>query len=348
MAVGQRGGRPVADAAALVEPARVGGLLFVAASLIAGVLTVVDPAYAHNNARVLAMSALGVMSGAIFVVMARRLPRWVVCLLPPFGALMLCFGMVLDRNIVIGGEVLLTWPLLAAYMLPYWVIICTLVTILVTFPPIALWILGAGGVTPSITMTATMVITTAVLGTLRRRNRRLVEALHRQAMTDGLTGLPNRRAFIERLEGLDPAAPAALAVIDVDHFKRINDTAGHAAGDETLRSLGELLARRVRDGELAARLGGEEFVVLFPGTSDADAARAAESLRRAVRDESQRWSHPITISVGVAARPADAVDADGLLAAADAALYRAKAAGRDCVVACDRASRLVDTPPTAA
>lgn len=348
MAVGQGGTKAAADSAALVEPARVGGLLFVAASSIAGVLTVVDPDYAHNDARVLAMSALGAVTGALVVAMARRAPRWAVCLLPPFGALMLCFGMVLDRNIVIGGEVLLTWPLLAAYMLPFWVIICTLVTILVTFPPIAWWILGTAGVTPSITMTVTMVITTAVLGTLRRRNRRLVQALHRQAMTDGLTGLPNRRAFTERLDELDPAAPAALAIVDVDHFKHINDTAGHAAGDETLRSLGELLSRRVRDGELAARHGGEEFAVLFPGVSGADAARAAESLRQAVRDASRHWSHPITISVGVAAWPDDAVDADGLLAAADAALYRAKAGGRDRVVACESLTRLVDTPPTAA
>jgi diguanylate cyclase (GGDEF)-like protein len=339
----QRGGRPDP----LVEPARVGGLLFIAASTIAGVLAVVDPAYANNDDRVVAMSVMGAAIGAAVTAMARRLPRWMVLGLPPFGALMLCVGMVLDRNIVIGGEVLLTWPLLAAYMMPNWVIICTLVTILMTFPPIALWILGPAGVTPSITMAATMVITTLVLGTLRRRNRRLVEAMHRQAMTDGLTDLPNRRAFTERLDALDPAEPVAVAVIDVDYFKSINDTAGHAAGDETLRLLGELLARRVRRGELAARLGGEEFGVLFPGASGAQATAAAESLRLAVREESRSWAHPVTVSIGVAGRPDDASDVDGMLAAADAALYRAKAGGRDRVVAGDLVPQLVDTPTSA-
>jgi diguanylate cyclase (GGDEF)-like protein len=320
----------------LAGAARVGGLLYVAASVIAGVLTIADPAYANDDGRVLAMSAFAAVLGALFLVLSDRAPRWLVYAMPPLGGLTLCLGMVFDHNIVIGGEVLLTWPLLAAYMMPNWVIVCTLLVILATFPPIALWILGSAGITPSITMTVTLVITVLVLGTLRRRNRRLVDALHRQAMTDGLTGLPNRRAFTEAVAALD--ASYALAVIDVDHFKRVNDTAGHAAGDEVLRALSSLMADRVRADDMVARLGGEEFVAVFPGCTGDEALSAAEALRQAVHDAARDWAHPITISVGVSCRPDDATDVDGLLAAADAALYRAKQAGRNRVVRHDSTS----------
>jgi two-component system cell cycle response regulator len=168
-----------------------------------------------------------------------------------------------------------------------------------------------------------LLITVLVLGTLRRRNARLMDALHRQAMADGLTGLPNRRAFTEAISTVDKHV--WLALVDADHFKRINDTAGHAAGDETLRALGQLLSRRVRGEDLAARLGGEEFVVVF--RDGADPFETADALRREVPEASPRWPHPITVSIGVAG--GDAAETDSLLAAADAALYRAKAAGRD-------------------
>ncbi|GIE94758.1 GGDEF domain-containing protein [Paractinoplanes rishiriensis] len=327
---------PAADPA---EPARVGGLLYIAASLIAAVLTVADPGYANHDGRVLAMSSFGMICGFGFWLFARRMPRWIAYAMPPFGGFTLCFGMVLDGNIVIGGEVLLTWPLLAAYMMPNWVILCTFASVLASFVPVALWILGPAGVTPSITMTVTLLITVLVLGTLRRRNARLVDALHRQATTDGLTGLPNRRAFTEALAGLDPGSwPVSLALIDVDHFKRINDTAGHAAGDEVLRNLGDLLARRIRGDDLVARLGGEEFVAVFTRTEGDEALAAADALRRDVRDSSRDWTHPITISIGVAGPPIAATDQDALLAAADAALYRAKAEGRDRALAAGAAT----------
>jgi diguanylate cyclase (GGDEF)-like protein len=324
MAVVQRPG--ASDAAGA---ARVGGLLFIAASLIAAVLTVADPEYAHNDARVLAMSLFGVLIGTAYLILHRHAPRWLVFLMPPLGGLTLCFGMVLDRNIVIGGEVLLTWPLLAAYMMPGWVIACTVAVILAAFTPIALWILGPAGVTPSITMTVTLLITVLVLSTLRRRNARLLDALHRQAMTDGLTGLPNRRAFTEALAS--SSRPVSLALVDVDHFKRINDTAGHAAGDETLRALGELLARRVRGDDLAARIGGEEFVVLLPNTGRTEALAVAERLRASVEalDLTQFANGVrITVSAGVAGTN-QAMTPDALLSAADEALYAAKRGGRN-------------------
>jgi diguanylate cyclase (GGDEF)-like protein len=170
-----------------------------------------------------------------------------------------------------------------------------------------------------------------------RRTRELAEAnarLAQLAVTDGLTGLYNHRHFHERLaleversgrNGL----PLALFMIDVDHFKHYNDENGHPAGDDILRQLARLLAEGRRVNDFVARYGGEEFAAVLVDTSKLTAFQVADKLRERVAAEVGR---KITISVGVAAFPEDAADAEGLVRSADAALYRAKAAGRNCVV----------------
>jgi diguanylate cyclase (GGDEF)-like protein len=172
----------------------------------------------------------------------------------------------------------------------------------------------------------------AVNAELTGANQRL-EAL---ARTDALTGLANRRRFEHALAQALDAGPVGLVVIDVDHFKRYNDRAGHAAGDECLRAVGAALAAAVRDGELAARPGGEEFAVLLPG-ADADiTARRAAAFHRAIG--ALALPHPdsptaatVTASVGHACTARHG-DAQRLYVAADRALYAAKAAGRDRVM----------------
>lgn len=160
------------------------------------------------------------------------------------------------------------------------------------------------------------------------------EELARRAVTDPLTGLPNRRAFDERLALLvaegGRGRQFALVMCDIDHFKRVNDTHGHAVGDEVLAHMGKLLQRSVRCTDFVARFGGEEFCVLFSDVDEPLALRLADQLRASVAEA--RGSVPVTISLGVCAnRPCERVEPSALLQAADRALYSAKSQGRNCV-----------------
>ena len=166
-----------------------------------------------------------------------------------------------------------------------------------------------------------------------------IDAVNKRASTDGLTGLANRRAFDEHLKRLLNETdrfgqPLALVLGDIDHFKRINDTWGHEAGDEVLRQVAVRLAECVRTVDVLARYGGEEIAVLLPQTTVAGATDLAGRLRHAVGSRPVKFKGeeiPVTASFGVASYP-DAVPAgDGLFRAADRALYEAKQAGRDCV-----------------
>jgi diguanylate cyclase (GGDEF)-like protein len=150
------------------------------------------------------------------------------------------------------------------------------------------------------------------------------------AKTDGLTGLLNHRGSQERLRAaLDAAGdrPVSVVVVDLDHFKRVNDRFGHAEGDRVLAAAAARLRSVVRESDAVGRLGGEEFVLVLPDMEAADAREAAERARAAVAEISV-GGQPLECSAGVAAHPADAVGAAELLAAADAALYAAKDGGR--------------------
>ncbi|HEY4645997.1 MAG TPA: sensor domain-containing diguanylate cyclase [Steroidobacteraceae bacterium] len=176
--------------------------------------------------------------------------------------------------------------------------------------------------------------------------------LLRSGMTDFLTGWHNRRYLHTRIkEELARAqrhgTPVACLMIDLDHFKQINDAFGHLAGDHVLRELAQRIDGQIRGSDTAARFGGDEFAILLPETSAAEAAQLAERIRQIVCcnpvDVGTGHTHPLSISIGVAAvnpgrgeRDLKAV-ADGLLAEADAALYRAKARGRGRVEAAAQA-----------
>jgi diguanylate cyclase (GGDEF)-like protein len=168
---------------------------------------------------------------------------------------------------------------------------------------------------------------------------RLLERLERQTYEDSLTGLPNRRLLEKRFaDEFSRAArhtrPLAVALIDVDHFKRINDRHSHAVGDAALRELARLLAASVRHTDFIARLGGEEFVMLLVET-DAESARAAcEKLRETVAAHDWKRVHTalaLTVSIGYSADTA-VPGFERMLAVADRHLYVAKARGRNCVV----------------
>jgi len=164
---------------------------------------------------------------------------------------------------------------------------------------------------------------------------------------DGPIEINNRRAFNELLtsaianEDRRAGGCLGLAILDLDHFKKLNDTYGHPAGDAALRSLARLLNQHLRKGDQAARYGGEEFVVILPGSDEERSLGAAERLRSAL--EKHRFVFegariPLTASLGVAVWPADGKEPEALLSASDRALYAAKEAGRNRVVAASSVS----------
>ncbi len=167
------------------------------------------------------------------------------------------------------------------------------------------------------------------------------ERLRRAGMTDGLTGVHNRRYFdhrslIEFSQAVRHRYPLACLFLDIDHFKAINDRHGHPTGDEVLRQVGGLIQRSLRTGDLAARYGGEEFVVLLPRTDEAGAREVAERIRQMVQDAPfvtpEGGTVSATLSVGLAMLPVEATSFGDLLAAADRAVYEAKRRGRNCTV----------------
>lgn len=172
-------------------------------------------------------------------------------------------------------------------------------------------------------------------GETERLRSRLAEK-RVQAMTDPLTNIANRLGYDKRVveeyarwQRYD--APLTLLVCDIDHFKRINDTYGHKAGDRALLAIARSINQQLRQTDFAARVGGEEFVVLLPGTDAAAAEAVAEKLRQGVECCAFVYEGtpvPITVSIGLAAFAAgDAVD--DVYKRADAALYQAKGQGRN-------------------
>jgi diguanylate cyclase (GGDEF)-like protein len=176
------------------------------------------------------------------------------------------------------------------------------------------------------------------LGAVMMANAELVARARHAADHDHLTGARSRRAFFdlaarERSRALRAGSPLSLLLFDVDHFKRINDTHGHATGDRVLADIVERAGAVVRNIDVVARLGGEEFAVLLPDTAEDTALLVAERLRHALDRSFDGSAGDVgyTVSIGVATLGADE-SIEGMLSRADAALYAAKAGGRNAVV----------------
>ena len=181
--------------------------------------------------------------------------------------------------------------------------------------------------------------------TLEAKQAELLEAntrLETLVSIDGLTQLKNRRAFETQLDfqialATEIASPLSLLLLDIDHFKRINDTFGHPVGDHYLRTLAEILQQNSRETDFAARYGGEEFAMILPNTDHLEALAVAERLRKAV--ETAAWAHtPVTVSIGAAIFAPELQQKVAFVAAADQALYQSKASGRNRVTLANAAT----------
>lgn len=201
--------------------------------------------------------------------------------------------------------------------------------------------------------TVTTIVTVPIaykIGQLMQELNRSRTALQRLAQVDALTGLANRGYFFQRAALLlhdeaSPVLPLSALMIDVDHFKTINDDAGHAVGDEVLSEVARILERNLRHNDFVARYGGEEFAAMLPKTDRVTAMAIAERMRAAVAEDAvlcKLVQHAVTISIGVA-ETADFVPVDPVLLAADRALYAAKAGGRNRCAFLDVASALSAT-----
>ncbi len=241
----------------------------------------------------------------------------------------------LDGTVAADNVLFYVWPVLfvAAFLPRTWMWLhvaassaayCTLLGLLLPAP------LAIGR---ACTAVGTLVGCGWLAAELRDHADAALRAVHEQSVTDPLTGLLNRRGLSDGLTALaqTPGSPISLLLCDLDHFKLVNDVHGHDAGDDALRRVADVLRRVAGDRALVARQGGEEFVVVVD-LPLGPAAELADELRRAVRAASRSAAATLTISIGVATAPPHQPELAPLLRAADAALYVAKAGGRDRVV----------------
>ena len=210
---------------------------------------------------------------------------------------------------------------------------------------LTLGVLCVGGVTRRLRDEKRMIKLVADLGSLALVNYDMVTRLESIANADSLTGLSTKRFLNLRLGQMTHQAeqthkPLSVIIFDIDHFKRFNDTYGHLAGDEILKTVAKLLKENLRHDDIAARYGGEEFVAVLPSTTKEDAVRIAEKIRVAIEKqpflpglgEGKTAPVSVTVSGGVACHLIDGASSNEILGAADQALYLAKEKGRNQIV----------------
>ncbi|MCB0882807.1 MAG: GGDEF domain-containing protein [Thermoleophilia bacterium] len=234
-----------------------------------------------------------------------------------------------------GAQLFLLWPVVYAALFLNPVQTLAALAATVTFNALALANIptGDGWVIDSASMAIAFSMACAVIHHLRRTNAAIMRNVERLAHEDQLTGLANRRAFAVALEqacarGDRSGEPLSVLSVDVDHFKQVNDTRGHEGGDAVLQGIAAALRAGVRRGDTVARLGGDEFVVLMPACTPSDAMTVAEGVRTRVAREVTG----VTVSIGIGSATCGG-DPGVVMRASDAALYRAKSAGRDGVAA---------------
>ena len=324
-----------------------GAAIYAGAALLSLVQIALPGGEALSPVPALAAAAVAL----VVALLGPRAPRALLALLGPLGTVLV--GAALATTHEYGdGAVLYMWPALwtACFFGTRGAVGIVVWTALVH----AIALIAMPDAQASVDRWSDVVVGVLVVVTVVRvlvvRNDALVQDLVDQARIDPLTGLLNRRGFEERLSielarAIRDDSSLALVTFDLDHFKEVNDEHGHEVGDRVLTWIGAVVTEQVRGVDVAARIGGEEFVVALPRTDAAEALRVAERVRLAVAAGGQQRTRfgigeglAITLSGGVAARVGP-IDLHALLAEADRALYEAKRSGRNRVFVHD------DDPP---
>ncbi len=310
-------------------------LLLAGALTLAAVLVAPDPDPSDHH-------ALGI-SAAVFAVLGSILAAWrkapdaVLHALCPIGTLCASAAMAFAEPIGL-IPVYFLWPMLvAAYFLGRREVVANLVLALIACGvTLTLWTDPVLRVASFFAVASILALSTLIIVVLREQVLALVTRLGMLASHDSLTGALNRGAFEQRLDAelartQRTDAPLAVVVFDVDHFKAINDSFGHAAGDAALRAIGGEVSLAMRRSDVFGRLGGEEFGLVLPDTDMAGAAVVADKLR-------SRLAHAasLTVSFGVSEAEGGLHSSRAMLDEADRALYAAKRTGRDRVVRSDQ------------
>ena len=311
---------------------RIGAVLF-----LLGGLTMVATLVAPSAGRppLLAFAPIGVVcfGFAACLSFAPRVPDWMLLATPPLGTLLITALMSIEGT-TSGTPFFYLWPmLLAAYFFQRRDVILNFALVCVSFAvALALWVpVDDGGLIMFLDTVVAVGVVAALVFTLKTQVGRLVSGLHKASTTDALTGVLNRGAFQARLDEALAAAdgqPLVLALLDLDHFKLVNDRHGHPAGDRALRRFCEIVQAEARLDDALGRLGGEEFGLLLSGTDLEGAHSFADRLRATVARETAAGEVGITVSIGLCESWPGTTSED-LLRSADVALYSAKGAGRN-------------------
>jgi diguanylate cyclase (GGDEF)-like protein len=281
------------------------------------------------------VAGVSALIGVALAVAGERLPAMLYSVLPAAGTVIVSFALLFNGErhggAAGGDEMYYLWvALYGAYFLGriataahVALIAAVYAGTLVAIDP------GPIGVSRWLSTVGLVAGSALVVHLLSERIGRLVAQLQLAARTDGLTGLPNRRAFLEHFEREVARAnrtlrPFALLLADIDRFKELNDRDGHVAGDAALSELGRLLPAQLRRNDIPARVGGDEFAVLLPELGAEEARDLGSRLARAVSERMSAAGAPLSLSFGVAAFGSDGHTLDDLTRAADRGLYAAK------------------------
>ncbi|OLE21845.1 MAG: hypothetical protein AUG44_26365 [Actinobacteria bacterium 13_1_20CM_3_71_11] len=326
--------------------ARTGGALLCTGGVLAIALLFSKDFVHGKTVTTLTIGSIAVLTGLFCLIRPGRVPAWGLLAMGPFGTVLIAMSSILTRTAADGSELLYMWTVLfSAYFLALRWAALNVALIAAVYPTIAITTLHGKGIAPSAYLVGTSIVTLLIVSNLRRQLTRVLTETALEARTDKLTGLANRRSWEEGLarevsrQDRD-RRPLSVLLIDLDHFKDLNDTYGHAAGDTALAGVAGILRGQARQSDILARVGGEEFALLLVDCAVEYALRRAEQIRDAVETISADWATPVTISMGVACLPDHARSGTELMEAADVALYEAKRGGRNAV----RGYR-VDGPP---
>jgi diguanylate cyclase (GGDEF)-like protein len=317
--------------------ARSGALIFAGA----GILSLVESAIPGGPHIDLLPAIAAIAFAAVVALFGERAPVPLLAALGPVGAALIADALATTHGPT-DGAILYIWPVLweayffgrrGAIGIVAWVGVVHGLALL-SLPA------GVGYFDRWLDVIVSITVVATVVELLAMRNRRLLERLAREAGVDNLTGLLNRRGFGERAEvelarARRELTPLGLVSFDLDHFKVVNDEWGHDVGDRVLVATARAFESQVREVDILARMGGEEFVVLLPGGEIAEARALAERVRESLLVARHPEMPQVTVSAGVAAARAPG-ELEQLLKAADRALYAAKDSGRNRTVVSER------------